>query len=165
MTQQSRRSRTKGQGNEESGLWCAGRSRVQRRVHQRAGESATYDTVRIGNDRFLGIAIHIAVLRIDDRVHDGQRLHMQLGLRVGQDGGPRKEGMRATVEKGALQGETVKVVEVVDAAGAKVLALTDLKHDFACEAPSGRDRALLGYACQSDKTGPVPAKACAKGCD
>jgi hypothetical protein len=88
-----------------------------------------------------------------------------LGCALIKTGAPAQEGMQAKVEKGPLQGETVKVVQVVDATGAKVLALTDLKHDHACEAPPGKERALLGYACQSDKSGPVPAKACAKGCD
>jgi hypothetical protein len=87
-----------------------------------------------------------------------------LGCALIKTSGPAAEGMQAKVEKGALQGETVKVVQMSDASGAKVLALTDLKHDHACET-SAKERALLGYACQSDKSGPPPAKACAKGCD
>jgi hypothetical protein len=74
-----------------------------------------------------------------------------------------REGTRTRVVRGALKGQEVKVVEVVDAAGKRVLALTDLDHDHACSLPV--DRALLGYGCASDKSGPVPAKACAKGCD
>jgi len=73
-------------------------------------------------------------------------------------------GAQATVEKGPLVGETVKVIQTTDKAGASVLALTDLKHDHACEAATS-SKALLGYACEASKSGPVPAKACAKGCD
>lgn len=72
-------------------------------------------------------------------------------------------GTRTRVETGALAGEEVKIVEVVDASGAKVLALTDLHHDHACSLST--ERALVGYACDAKKSGPVPAKACTGGCD
>ncbi|MBX3188630.1 MAG: hypothetical protein KF819_16555 [Labilithrix sp.] len=74
-----------------------------------------------------------------------------------------REGTRAKVVSGALEGQEVKIVRVVDAAGASVLALTDLDHDFACSLAA--ERAVMGYACEAKKSGPVPAKACAAGCD
>ncbi len=72
-------------------------------------------------------------------------------------------GARTHVTKGALAGSEVKVVEMVDATGARVLALTDLDHDHACSLDVAR--AGLGYGCEATKAGPIPAKACAKGCD
>jgi glucose/arabinose dehydrogenase len=74
-----------------------------------------------------------------------------------------REGTHAKVESGALAGKEVKIVKVVDASGATVLALTDLDHDHACSIAA--ERAFVGYACEAKKSGPVPAKACAKGCD
>jgi hypothetical protein len=71
-------------------------------------------------------------------------------------------GLVTTVLKGTLAGERVRVVEVVDAAGTRVLALTDLDHDHACSiAPS---RTFLGYGCASAAAGAVPAHACSAGC-
>jgi hypothetical protein len=77
--------------------------------------------------------------------------------------GQLREGTRTRVVSGPLTGQEVKIVEVVDASGARVLALTDLDHDHACSLPSSR--ALVGYGCEAKKSGPVPAKACARGCD
>jgi hypothetical protein len=74
-----------------------------------------------------------------------------------------RPGVRTRVTKGALEKREVKVVEVVDASGTRVLALTDLDHDHACSLPV--ERRLLGYGCEASKSGPVPAKACATGCD
>lgn len=74
-----------------------------------------------------------------------------------------REGTRTRVVSGPLTGQEVKIVQVVDASGASVLALTDLDHDFACSLPS--NRMLVGYGCAANKSGPVPANACARGCD
>jgi len=74
-----------------------------------------------------------------------------------------RTGLVTTVTRGALQSEKVKVVEVVDANGATVFALTDLHHDHACglaQSPS-----LIGYGCEASKSGAVPAKACVSGCE
>lgn len=73
------------------------------------------------------------------------------------------EGTHTHVVRGPLEGQEVKIVEVADASGARVLALTDLAHDHACALPSAR--ALVGYGCAASDFGPVPAKACARGCD
>ena len=75
-----------------------------------------------------------------------------------------REGTRAKVVSGPLRGEEVKVVRVVDAAGASVLALTDLKHDYECSR-SATEWSLVGYRCAAKNSGPVPAKACANGCE
>lgn len=74
-----------------------------------------------------------------------------------------REGTRTRVVSGALAGTEVKIVRVVDAAGASVLALTDLDHDHACSLAA--EKVTMGYGCESKKSGPVPAKACAAGCD
>jgi hypothetical protein len=72
------------------------------------------------------------------------------------------QGFVTTVVRGTLVGERVRVVEVVDASGTTVLALTDLDHDHACSlAPS---RQFLGYGCAAADAGPVPAHACRAGC-
>jgi hypothetical protein len=73
------------------------------------------------------------------------------------------EGTHTRVLRGPLEGQEVKIVEVTDGSGARVLALTDLAHDQACSLPS--TRALVGYGCAASDFGPVPAKACARGCD
>ena len=73
-----------------------------------------------------------------------------------------KVGTHAKSESGALAGEELKIVEMTDVTGTKVLALTDLKHDHACALPV--ERSLAGYACAKADSGPIPAKACAKGC-
>ncbi len=73
------------------------------------------------------------------------------------------EGTRTRVVSGPLTGQEVKIVEVVDASGTRVPALTDLDHDHACSLPS--DRAVLGYGCEAKNSGPEPVKACARGCD
>lgn len=73
-----------------------------------------------------------------------------------------KVGSRAKSESGALVGQELKVVEMTDVTGTKVLALTDLTHDHACSLPV--ERSLAGYACAKADSGPIPAKACAKGC-
>jgi hypothetical protein len=48
------------------------------------------------------------------------------------------EGTRTRVVSGPLAGQEVKIVEVVDASGTRLLALTDLNHDHACSLPSDR---------------------------
>lgn len=74
-----------------------------------------------------------------------------------------REGTTTKVVTGPLQGEEVKIVKVVDSAGASVLALTDRLHDNVCGLPA--NKILVGYVCARKDSGPVPAKACAKGCD
>lgn len=73
-----------------------------------------------------------------------------------------KVGTHAKSESGALAGEELKIVEMTDVTGTKVLALTDLTHDHACSLPV--ERSLAGYGCAKADSGPIPAKACAKGC-
>jgi hypothetical protein len=75
-----------------------------------------------------------------------------------------REGTRTKALSGPLAGQTLKIVRVSDASGASVLALTDLDHDHACSL-SPADRTLMGYGCDAKSSGPVPAKACARGCD
>jgi hypothetical protein len=74
-----------------------------------------------------------------------------------------KVGAKTRVTKGALEGKDVQVIETVDATGTRVLALSDREPNHPCSL--GIERSGLAYLCETSKSGPVPAKACANGCD
>ena len=74
-----------------------------------------------------------------------------------------KDGLTTTALSGPRKGQDLKVFHMTDAAGASVFALSDRALNMPCMAPA--DRAAYAYACASDKSGPVPAKACKSGCN
>jgi hypothetical protein len=74
-----------------------------------------------------------------------------------------RPGTRVPVTKGPLEAKELLVIETNDATGTRVLALSDRGVDHPCALPT--ERALMGYLCEEKKSGPVPANACAKGCD
>ena len=72
-----------------------------------------------------------------------------------------RDGMKAKAKSGPLEGQTVHVLQETDASGASVFAVSDRGRSGACQAA----RSVFGYACSIADSGPVPAKACSKGCN
>lgn len=84
--------------------------------------------------------------------------------RVPLDAATLHEGMRATAQSGPYKGKELTVTKEADATGASVFSLSDRERTSPCEL-SRETRSLMGFACAAKDSGPVPARACASGCD
>ena len=76
-----------------------------------------------------------------------------------------REGMRVTAQTGPYAGKEMLVAKETDTTGTSVFALSDRDHTRPCERPSAESRSLMGFACATKDSGPVPAKACAAACE
>ena len=76
-----------------------------------------------------------------------------------------REGIRATAQTGSRAGKQLIVTKEVDSTGASVFALSDRDHSATCELEMKQSKSLLGFVCAETNSGPVPAHACAAGCD
>ena len=74
------------------------------------------------------------------------------------------EGASGIAETGPYAGKELKVVKEADTTGGLIFALADRDHDHSCER-NPETLYLLAFACAAKDSGPVPANACAKGCE
>jgi hypothetical protein len=76
-----------------------------------------------------------------------------------------REGMRVTAQSGPYAGKPMIVTKEVDTGGREVFALSDRDRAHSCERASPESKSLMGFACSTKDGGPVPARACAGGCE
>jgi hypothetical protein len=79
-----------------------------------------------------------------------------------------KSGLSMVVASGTRKGDRATIVEMTDAAGRVVYALSDVPAGSAptvrtCERPR-ESKSFFGYVCAEERAGTVPANACASGC-
>lgn len=76
-----------------------------------------------------------------------------------------REGLRATAQTGVYSGKELIVMKEVDATGASVFALSDRDRSHPCERGAPETKSLMAFLCATKDSGPVPSRACARGCD
>lgn len=80
--------------------------------------------------------------------------------RIAADPASLHEGQHATAQTGTYAGKDMVVVKETDATGASVFALSDRPLSYPCEREPRESKTLMGFACASKDSGPVPANAC-----
>ena len=74
-----------------------------------------------------------------------------------------RDGMKTTARSGPLEGSAVNVLQDTDARGASIFTVSDRVRNSVCLGPA--ERANNAYLCATASSGPVPANACASGCN